>query len=167
MIDRLLDLLTGRAEWTSEQPANDLASAVAALLIELARMDDRVDAGERRTIENLLARRFGLDPKSVQSLVEQAERVMQHSAQYFPFTQRICRDASAEARVQIIEMLWTVAYSNGALDPHEDALIRQVAGLIQVSDWERGAARKGALEKLAETTEPARPARDSPWRVAD
>jgi uncharacterized tellurite resistance protein B-like protein len=157
MIDRLLDLLTGRAEWTSEEP-NDLASAVAALLIEFARMDDKVDAGERRTIEQLLARKFGLDPGSVQSLVEQAERVMQRSAQYFPFTQRICRDASAATRVQIIEMLWTVAYSDGALDPDEDALIRQVAGLIQVSDWERGAARKRALEKLEATTEPDGPA---------
>ena len=97
---------------------------------------------------------FSLDARSVQSLVEQADREMQRSAQYFPFTQQICRHASAEMRVQIIEMLWTVAYSNGALDPDEDALIRQIAGLIQVSDWDRGAARKRALEKLA-TTEPA------------
>ena len=165
MIDRLLDLLTGRTEWTSEERVNDLPSAVAALLIELARMDDKVDAGERRTIEQLLARMFSLDPESVQSLVEQADRVMQRSAQYFPFTQQICRHASAETRVQIIEMLWTVAYSDGALGPHEDALIRQVAGLIQVSDRERGDARKRALEKLA-AAEAARPAR-SPWCVAD
>jgi uncharacterized tellurite resistance protein B-like protein len=154
MIDRLLDLLTGRVEWTSEERVNDLPMAVAALLIELARMDDKVDAGERRKIEHLLARMFSLDPKSVQSLVEQADREMQRSAQYFPFTQQICRHASAEMRLQIIEMLWTVAYSNGALDPDEDALIRQIAGLIQVSDWDRGAARKRALEKLA-TTGPA------------
>jgi uncharacterized tellurite resistance protein B-like protein len=167
MIDRLLDLLTGRAERTSEERVDDLALSVAALLIELTRMDDKVDAGERRTIERLLARRFGLDPKRVQSLVEQAERVMQRSAQYFPFTQQICRQASAETRVQIIEMLWTVAYSDGALDSHEDALIRQVAGLIQVSDRERGDARKRALERLAATTEPAGPAPASPWCVAD
>lgn len=164
MIDRLLDLLAGRAEWTPKDPGSDLPLAVAALLIELARMDDTVDAGERRKIEQLLARMFSLDPKSVQSLVEQADQVMQRSAQYFPFTQQLCRHASAEMRVQIIEMLWTVAYSNGVLDPHEDALIRQIAGLIQVSDWERGAARKRALEKAA-NSEPGRPV--SPWRVAD
>ena len=164
MIDRLLDLLTGGAERASEKRADDLALSVGALLIELACMDDKLDAGERRTIEHLLARNFNLDPKSVQSLVEQAERAMKSSTQYFPFTQQICRHASAETRVQIIEMLWTVAYSNGALDPHEDGLIRQIAGLIQVSDWERGAARKRALEKLEATTETARP---SPWCVVD
>jgi uncharacterized tellurite resistance protein B-like protein len=165
MIDRLLDLLAGRGEWTSEKPADDLPLAVAALLIELARMDDKVNAVERRTIEQLVARMFSLDAKTVQSLVEQADREMQRSTQYFPFTQQICRHASPEMRVQIIEMLWTVAYSDGALNPDEDALIRQIAGLIQVSDWERGTARKRALEKLA-NSEPGRSVR-SPWCVAD
>ncbi|MBI2739214.1 MAG: TerB family tellurite resistance protein [Rhodospirillales bacterium] len=157
-----MDLLAGRGEWTSEKPVNDLPLAVAALLVELARMDDKVNAGERRTIEQLLSRMFKLDPNGAQSLVEQADREMQRSTQYFPFTQQICRHASAEMRVQIIEMLWTVAYSDGALDPDEDALIRQIAGLIQVSDWERGAARKRALENLA-SSEPGRPV--SPWGV--
>lgn len=166
MIDRLLDLLAGRGGWTSEKPDLDLPSAVAALLVELARMDDKVNAGERRTIEQLLARVFNLDSGSVQSLVEQADRVMQRSTQYFPFTQQICHHATAEMRVQIIEMLWTVAYADGALDPNEDALIRQIAGLIQVSDWDRGAARKRALEKL-ENREPGEPVRRSPWAVAD
>ena len=165
MIDRLLDLLAGRGEWTSEKGVNDLPSAVAALLVELARMDDKVDARERRTIEQLLARTFSLDPDSARSLVERADREMQRSTQYHPFTRQICRHASAEMRVQIIEMLWTVAYSDGALNPDEDALIRQLAGLIQVSDWDRGAARKRALATLA-NSEPDRPARASPWGVA-
>src|SRR4029450_4130313 len=137
MIGRLLDLLAGRGEWTSEKRADDLPLAVAALLIELTRMDDKVDAGERRTIEQLLARMFSLDAKSVQSLVEQADRERQRPPQYFPFTQQICRHASADMRVQIIEMMWTVAYSDGALDPDEDALIRHVARAITVSDCER------------------------------
>lgn len=166
MIDRLLDFLAGRGEWTSEKRVNDLPLAVAALLVELARMDDKVNAGERRTIEQLIARVFGLDPGSTHSLVDRADQEMQRSAQYFPFTQEICRHASAEMRVQVIEMLWTVAYADGALNPDEDALIRQIAGLIQVSDWDRGAARKRALEKLA-SSEPAEPARRSPWAVAD
>ena len=41
-----------------------------------------------------------------------------------------------------------VAYSDGVLDPYEDALVRQIAGLIHVPDRERGLARRRALEKL-------------------
>lgn len=147
MIDRLLDLLTGRTEQVSAERVNDLELSVAALLVEAARMDDKFDAGERTTIEHLLARSFGLDSRSVQSLIKQAEQVVQRSTQYFPFTQQICKRANAEERIQIIEMLWKVVYSDGTLDPHEDALIRQIAGLIQVPDRERGAARKRALEQ--------------------
>jgi uncharacterized tellurite resistance protein B-like protein len=48
-------------------------------------------------------------------------------------------------------MLWKVAYSDGILDPYEDMLLRQIAGLIHVSDQERGSARKRALDRLAAT----------------
>jgi uncharacterized tellurite resistance protein B-like protein len=50
--------------------------------------------------------------------------------------------------VQIVEMMWEVAYADGTLDPQEDALLRRIAGLIHVSDQERGLARQRALEKL-------------------
>jgi uncharacterized tellurite resistance protein B-like protein len=45
-------------------------------------------------------------------------------------------------RIQLIEMLWEVAYADGVLDPEEDLLIRRVAGLIAVEDRERVLARQ-------------------------
>jgi len=41
-----------------------------------------------------------------------------------------------------------VALSDGVLDPYEDMLLRQIAGLIQVPDKDRGLARQRALEQL-------------------
>ena len=52
--------------------ADELPLAVAALLIEAARMDDDFDAAERAAIERLLAARFELAPASVHALVEEA-----------------------------------------------------------------------------------------------
>jgi uncharacterized tellurite resistance protein B-like protein len=150
MIDRLLDFLTGRAEPTLENAGDELELSVTALLIEAARMDNDFSAAERTTIERLLAKKFALSPEALQSLCERADRVVQHSTQYFPFTHQISTRMSAESRIHMIEMLWKVAYSDGSLDPHEDALLRQIAGLIHVPDRERGAARKRALKKLAE-----------------
>ncbi len=46
-------------------------------------------------------------------------------------------------------MLWTVAYVDGVLDPEEDMLVRQIAGLIHVPDEERGLARQRAFAKLS------------------
>src|SRR5882724_9824577 len=149
MIERVIDFLTGRAPPLLTASADALATAVAALLIEAARMDDDFNAAERAAIERLLAERFALAPAAVQALVDDAEAAVRHSTQFFPFTQQICRQLDPEARVRIIEMLWEVAYADGILDAQEDMLLRRIAGLIYVSDGERGAARKRALEKLA------------------
>jgi len=51
-------------------------------------------------------------------------------------------------RIEVIEMLWEVAYADGVLDPHEDAMIRKVAGLLYVADFDRGAARRRVRERL-------------------
>jgi uncharacterized tellurite resistance protein B-like protein len=149
MIDRLLNILSGAETPPAESGPEELHLAVAALLVEAARMDENFDAGERATIEMLLAKRFDLEPTAVHSLVEAAEQRLRGSAQYFPFTREITKSLSTEQRTSIIEMLWEVAYADGVLDPHEDALLRQIAGLIHVPDRARGEARKRALEKTA------------------
>ena len=61
------------------------------------------------------------------------------------------KNISHEERGQILEMMWQVVYADGVLDPHEDALLRRIAGLIHVSDQERGLARQRALAKLKNT----------------
>jgi uncharacterized tellurite resistance protein B-like protein len=121
---------------------------VAALLIEAARMDDEFNDRERATIERLLKERFELSREAVASLMEAAEEAVRQSTQFFPFTREIVQRISPDDRAQILEMMWEVAYADGTLDPLEDSLLRRIAGLIHVSDQERGLARQRALEKL-------------------
>ena len=147
MIDRMLDFLTGRKTPALASQPDELELAVAALLIEAARMDDQFDAAERGTIERVLTERFDLTPDALHSLMEAAEAAVRQSTQFFPFTRQIVQRISHEDRGHILEMMWEVAYADGVLDPHEDALLRRIAGLIHVSDQERGLARQRALEK--------------------
>jgi uncharacterized tellurite resistance protein B-like protein len=144
MIDRLLKVLT-----SSEPPAldssRDLKLAVAALLVEAARMDSTFADDERGIIERLLVQRFELTREEVETLIGEAQRRVENSAQYFPFTSQITRQLECDQRAEIIEMLWRVVYADGVLGPHEDMLVRQIAGLIHVPDRERGLARQRAL----------------------
>jgi uncharacterized tellurite resistance protein B-like protein len=152
MLDRVLDFLSGHASPAlskADAKADDLELAVAALLIEAARMDDDFDAEERTTIEGLLAGKFKLAPLEVQRLIDQAEKAVRDSSQMFPFTRQVCQRIAPEERVSIIEMLWKVVYADGVLDPYEDMLLRRIAGLIHVTDRERGDARQRALAQLA------------------
>ena len=70
MINRLLDLLAGRAAPALENNTGEIELAVAALLIEAARMDKAFDQAERATIERLLAERFGRDSEEVRQLID-------------------------------------------------------------------------------------------------
>jgi uncharacterized tellurite resistance protein B-like protein len=148
MIDRVLDFLIGRKTPALANSPDELELAVAALLIEAARMDDQFDERERATIERVLVEKFELSPEAVGVLVEAAEDAVRQSTQFFPFTRQIVQRISPEDRAQILEMMWEVAYADGVLDPQEDALLRRIAGLIHVTDRERGLARQRALEKL-------------------
>jgi uncharacterized tellurite resistance protein B-like protein len=145
MISRLLRLLEGGEEPVPARSDDDLRLAVAALLVEAARMDDRFGEEERSMIAALLSRRYELPDAEASALVAQAHARVSDSVQYFRFTNKINQALSATEKTQVIEMLWRVAYADGTLDAHEDQLIRQVAGLIHVPDRERMLARQRAL----------------------
>ncbi len=149
MIGRVMDFLTGGRAPVVAKSTDELETAVAALLIEAARMDADFDGAERATISRLLSERFALTADAVHDLIEETDRLVKESSQMFPFTREICARIPHEDRAQIIEMLWKVAYADGVLDPHEDMLLRRIAGLIHVPDRERSLARRRALEKLA------------------
>ena len=148
MIDRVLDFLTGKAAPATARGERDFELAVAALLIEAERMDDRFDASERAMIEHVLAAKFKMSPAEVQELIAAAEKAVRDATQLFPFTQKICKAMAPEDRMQILELMWKVAYADGVLDPHEDMLLRRIAGLLHIPDRQRTAARQSALKKL-------------------
>jgi uncharacterized tellurite resistance protein B-like protein len=148
MIGRVLDFLAGRAAPAPARGEHDFELAVAALLIEAERMDDRFDAAERAVIERVLAARFEMGHGQVQELIAAAEAAVKQSTQLYPFTQKIVKTMPPEDRHHILELMWKVAYADGELDPHEDMLLRRIAGLLHISDRDRAEARQRAIEAL-------------------
>jgi len=53
-----------------------------------------------------------------------------------------------QERIDLIEMLWEVAYADGVLDPEEDHLIRRIGKLVYVEDRERVHARQRVLARI-------------------
>ncbi len=122
--------------------------AAAALMVEAAHLDDAYGAGERETIRRVLIERFALEEEEADSLLAAAEAKQSESVQLYGFTRDIKDALSPEERVQVIEMLWEVAYADGELHDYEAHLVRRVAGLIYVNDRDRGEARKRVLARL-------------------
>jgi len=152
MIDRILKLLSGEEGLSSPSQSSDsLQVAVAALLVEAARMDDRFEGPERHMIERLLMARFDLSADAAGTLLHSAEAEVTRSTQLFPFTSLTVKRLDETERTRVIEMLWEVAYADGVLDPQEDMLVRRIAGLIHVPDRARGEARLRAMARLGIT----------------
>jgi uncharacterized tellurite resistance protein B-like protein len=110
--------------------------------------DDRFDEMERGVISRLLESRFSLSRSDADELLAAGETAASESAELFHFTRIVNERLSFEERVELIEMLWEVAYADGVLDEYEDSLLRRVGGLIYVPDRERGEARRRVLRRL-------------------
>ena len=79
----------------------------------------------------------------------EAERAVAGSPQLFRFTNAVKTHFDEAGRVALIDMLWDVAHADGAVCAYEENLLRRVAGLLYVSDRDRGAARRRARARAA------------------
>jgi uncharacterized tellurite resistance protein B-like protein len=109
-----------------------LQLATAALLIEMTRADFTVTDAERAAVDRLLQGHFGLDAAATRQLVELAEMEVKTSASLFQFTHLIDKHFTLEQKIELIELLWRVAYADLAKDMHEEHLVRKVADLLHV-----------------------------------
>jgi uncharacterized tellurite resistance protein B-like protein len=92
--------------------------------------------------------RAGVYYQKLARLVKAAEEGAIQATDLFHFTQVVVNNFSTEERIGVIETLWEVAYADGVLTGDEDTLIRRVAGLIDVSDRDRGDAKLRVRERL-------------------
>lgn len=146
---RLFVAVGAKPPASSETGGHDeLHIAAAALLAEVALSDSTFDDKERAAVESLVRTRFALSKTGARSLIDAAERKARDSTHLLRFTRIIKDNFSLDERVELIEMIWEVVYADGELHDYEDSLLRRIAGLIYVSDRDRGAARKRVLRRL-------------------
>lgn len=113
----------------TEQREQQLAAA--ALLIEVARADTDMSDDEREAIWRLLQKELGLSDMEAEQFYLHASQLVEDSISLYDFTKDV-KSLSYDKRVSLLSALWQVAYADGVLDPHEEALIRHIAELIYV-----------------------------------
>ena len=118
---------------------------VAAVLIEVAVIDGTFDQGERETVSTLLEKSYMLDSLSINALIDEAKKQTERSNDLFGLTRKINSVFDHTERINLVEMLWRVVYSDGVVEDFEANIMRRLNGLLHVSDRESGEAKKRVM----------------------
>jgi uncharacterized tellurite resistance protein B-like protein len=136
MIAQLKSLLNSLTETPSGQTAtlsvDELQLATAALLVEVATIDQQFDKSEIDALQGILSNRFNLTKDTLDALIDNAKKASNEASSLFQFTQLINQHCDDNEKYKLACELWTVAYADGILDKHEEHIVRRIADLIHL-----------------------------------
>ncbi|ARC35713.1 hypothetical protein A6J80_04345 [Paracoccus yeei] len=142
MFRNLLSRLFATAPLHAPLSSSDAEVAVAALLVRIARADDRYSDAEKTRIETILARWHGLDRQQASERRVAAEMIEAEAPDTVRFTRTIKERVGIEDRRDVVAALWEIALSDGQRSAEEESLVRLVSGLLGVNDRDSALVRR-------------------------
>ena len=133
VIAHLKSLLSKFNDTSVERTAIDFETGLAALLVEVMRADGKVLTEELENIQNTLIHYCGLELDAASRLLTKAKQLVEQAIDLYSFVNVVNEHTSDIERIEIIELLWQVAFADGQIDGQEDHVIRKIAGLMYVT----------------------------------
>ena len=105
-------------------------SKIAALLIHAAKIDENYSSKEEQIIEKTLLE-IGAKKENIEKILKDAKIIEENSNQILEFTKEV-KNMNEKKKINIIEALWKIIYSNKVADIYETSLMRRLAGLLYI-----------------------------------
>ncbi len=147
MINLLKNILNNQNPKEDENDNKDL-ELLCGLMIEAAYTDGQIDPIELNKIKLSLINVFNEDSDEVDLVLKEAVKNKNNSKSLHHYTSVINKNFNDDKKLLLIETLWEIVLSDGAIHDYESNLIRRLAGLLYISDVNSGNARKRALNKI-------------------
>jgi uncharacterized tellurite resistance protein B-like protein len=141
-IRHLLAELRGGGKHANHFDADDFRVAAAALLVHVATLDHALTDSTRQQLGALLKAQFSLTDALTDELIEAAVAADRDAVDFYHFTHMLMRTLDETGRLRVVEMLWKMAFADGAISEFEDNVMWRVADLLAVSPHERIALRQ-------------------------
>jgi len=138
---------------------DDYRLAAGALLVHAAGIDGDVSQCERDKLHAVLKRRFNLDDRLADKLIDKATAAEHEAVDLYHFTKLLTRVLDEESRAKVIEMMWEIVYADGRCDELEENLLWRTADLMGVSPRERIELR----QRIAKEADKQADGEDGPW----
>ena len=110
---------------------NDLID-ICALLIHAAKIDENYSLKEEKIIKQTL-QLIGAEKEKLEEIIKSAKIIENDSNQILSFTKKV-KNMNNENKIQIIEALWKIIYSNNDADIYETNLMRRLGGLLYIDN---------------------------------
>ena len=112
---------------------NRVELAAAVLMIEISLADSSIDNAELAVIKKALIAHFNIGADQVDELIDLARREVDLAVSLHDFTRMLNDSMDASEKIQVIELLWQVAFADAVLDKYEEYYIRKIADLLYIS----------------------------------
>ena len=109
---------------------------ITALLIHAAKIDENFSIQEEKIIEEALLN-LGASKQNVKEIIIKSKIIEGNANQILEFTKEV-KNMEESKKIQIIETLWRIIYSNKDADIYETNLMRRLAGLLYIDNKKMG-----------------------------
>ncbi|MFT5277767.1 MAG: putative tellurite resistance protein B-like protein [Glaciecola sp.] len=127
------ELMLNSSGKNKEQNTYSLQQACALLLMEVSQADFEQSDTEKDEIKQQLQSLFDLSDDKLQELFAFSQEASRDTTSVYPFTSMINDNYNYDEKVNLLKLMWKVAYIDNELDKHEESTIRAVADLLYVS----------------------------------
>ena len=115
-----------------DQNSNNDLIKVAALLIHAAKIDENFSKKEEEIINQALLK-LGADNQNLEKITKEAKTLEENTNQILEFTKEV-KNMEEEKKIEIVETLWKIIYSNNKADIYETSLMRRLGGLMYIDN---------------------------------
>jgi len=105
---------------------------IAGLLIHTAKIDENFSKKEEEIISRTLLK-LGADKQNIENIIKDGKILEENTNQILDFTKEV-KKMDEEKKIEIIESLWRIIYSNKEADMYETNLMRRLAGLMYIDN---------------------------------
>ena len=112
----------------------DLVACVLAY--EVARADGSISDDELNSLLKEIEKVTKNVDKNPDEILDLIKNYSKNSVSFHEFISDINNDFTIEDKLELIHYLWDVAYADNVLDVNEERLIRRIADLINLKDFD-------------------------------
>lgn len=120
-----------RVDTEKEVPKN-LKLISLCLAYEVANADNEIDTKERDLLLNLIKENTDVSLVSEKEIFQLIQDDSEKSISFYDIIRDINKGLNKEEKVDIIKMLWEVAYADNVLDVDEERIIKRSAEMLGI-----------------------------------